>query len=241
MVAHDLRQPLTVIAGTLEMLADKLRVEDRKMLARAESATTRLTEGLDSLLEGARLGFTGIQATPKPFPIAPLLAFLCDARDAEARKKRLTLRLRAVPAMVISDPSLLTSILDNLIGNAVKYTERGGILVGCRRRRDKLIVQVWDSGIGIPSNMVEAIFEEFRRLAPEGRTGIGLGLSIVRRTADLLGHPVTVRSIPGKGSCFSVELPMATSPAQVPENTLPKRRDVNGVRSRGRFVPHQEG
>jgi signal transduction histidine kinase len=218
-VGHDLRQPLTVIVGTLE-LAGKLDGAGQKIVARAEVAATRLTEAIDSILEGARLAFTGIEPKVKPFPIAPLLGFLCDAHETEARQKALALRLHGIPALVVSDPALVTSVLDNLIGNAIKYTERGGVLVGCRRRRDKLIVQVWDTGIGVPPGMVDAIFEEYRRVTPEGRPGFGLGLAIVKRTSDMLGHAVAVRSVLGKGSCFSVELPLAAAPALVSELRL---------------------
>jgi signal transduction histidine kinase len=219
-VGHDLRQPLTVIAGTLELLAGKLDHAGQKLVARAEAAATRLTEGIDAILEAGRVSFTGIEPKVKPFPIAPLLGFLCDAHESEARQKALTLRLHAISTLVVSDPALLTSVLDNLLGNALKYTERGGVLVGCRRRRDKLIVEVWDTGIGIAPDMTGEIFEEYRRVTAEGRPGFGLGLAIVKRTSDMLGHAVAVRSVLGKGSCFSVELPLAAAPALVSELRL---------------------
>jgi signal transduction histidine kinase len=220
-VGHDLRQPLTVLVGTLELLAGRVDAAgQKKMVARAEVAAHRLTDGIDSILEGARLAFTGIEPKVKPFPIASVLTLLRDAHESEARAKALTLRLHAPSAVVVSDPALLTSVFDNLIGNAIKYTERGGVLVGCRRHRDKLVVQVWDTGIGIAPNSVKAIFEEYRRVAPAGRPGFGLGLAIVKQTCDRLGHAVAVRSVPGKGSCFSIELPLAAAPTLVPGRRL---------------------
>src|SRR6202035_5646060 len=112
---------------------------------------------------------------------------------------------------VRSDPRLLAQMIGNLVSNAVKYTEAGTVLLGCRRRGDKLRIEVWDTGIGIPAEQLSAIFEEFHQLgnpARERSKGVGLGLAIVQRLADLLGHAIDVRSRPGKGSMFSVEVPI---------------------------------
>jgi signal transduction histidine kinase len=208
-VVHDLRQPLTVIVGTLEMITGKQDERGERMVARALTAATRLGEGIDSILDGARLAFTGMPPKVKPFPIAPILSLVRDAHEGDADRKSIALRVRETAALVVSDPVLLTSILDNLIGNAIKYTERGGVLVGCRHRRDKLVVQVWDTGIGVPSDLTGAIFEEYRRTGPEDVPGFGVGLAIVKRASEQLGHAVAVRSIVGRGSCFSVDLPLA--------------------------------
>jgi two-component system CheB/CheR fusion protein len=112
---------------------------------------------------------------------------------------------------VRSDPRLLEQMIRNLLSNAVKYTNKGRILLGCRRRGDKLRIEVWDTGIGIPEEQLQAIFEEFHQLdnpVRERSRGLGLGLAIVERLADLLGHTVDVRSRPDKGSVFAVEVPL---------------------------------
>ncbi len=117
-------------------------------------------------------------------------------------------------------------MIRNLLSNAVKYTSKGKILLGCRRRGDKLRIEVWDTGIGIPEEQLPAIFEEFHQLdnpARERSKGLGLGLAIVERLADLLGHAVDVRSRPGKGSVFAVEVPLVQRRAAVAASTRPGR------------------
>ena len=126
-----------------------------------------------------------------------------------------SLRFHVVPSSltVRSDPKLLAQTIGNLVSNAIKYTDKGKVLLGCRRSGDKLRIEVWDNGIGIPAEQLSAIFEEFHQLdnpARERSKGVGLGLAIVHRLADLLGHSVDVRSQPGKGSVFTVEVPLAT-------------------------------
>jgi signal transduction histidine kinase len=107
---------------------------------------------------------------------------------------------------------MLAIILDNLVANAIKYTGRGGVVVGCRRRTTAIVLSVSDTGIGIPEDAVSSIFEEFRRIdMPNPQPGLGLGLSIVKRTADLLGCRLTVRSVVGRGSSFFVEIPLGAA------------------------------
>ena len=134
-------------------------------------------------------------------------------RSSAFTRRRIGLGWRVVPSSlsVRSDPRLLEQMIRNLLSNAVKYTNKGKILLGCRRRGDKLRIEVWDTGIGIPEEQLQAIFEEFHQLdnpARERSKGLGLGLAIVERLADLLGHAVDVRSRPGKGSVFAVEVPL---------------------------------
>ncbi len=122
--------------------------------------------------------------------------------------------------MVRSDPRLLEQTLRNLLSNAVKYTERGKVLLGCRRRGDKLRIEVWDTGIGIPTGQLKVIFEEFHQLdnaARERIRGLGLGLSIVQRICDLLEHTIDVRSWPGRGSVFAIEVPCAADERILPD------------------------
>ena len=115
---------------------------------------------------------------------------------------------------VRSDPRLLEQMIRNLISNALKYTQRGRVLVGCRRRQGKLRIEIWDTGIGIPQSELQAIFEEYHQVDNAARQrshGLGLGLSIVKSLGELLGHPIRVRSLHGKGSVFSIEVPLTPS------------------------------
>ena len=132
-----------------------------------------------------------------------------------------------------TDPRLLEQMLRNLLANAVKYTERGKILMGCRRHGGKLRIEVWDTGIGIPGEQLDGIFEEFRQLnnsARERDRGLGLGLSIVRRVGDLLGHRIEVRSWPGRGSVFAITVPLS-------EGSQRPAGEIAEVRGRRGHVP----
>jgi CheY-like chemotaxis protein len=132
--------------------------------------------------------------------------------DYSPQAEEAELRFRVVPtdALVRTDRRLLERLLRNLLSNALKYTERGGVVLGCRRRGDVLRIEVWDTGIGIPAERLGEIFEEFRRLDVPGRTnGLGLGLAIVERIAKLLELRVDVRSQAGRGSTFAVEVPLS--------------------------------
>ena len=153
-----------------------------------------------------------LQPDVQEFPIQPLLTRI-ETTFAEAARER-GLRLRIVPsgAWIRSDFILLERVLLNLVSNAVRYTHRGGVSVGCRRRGDHLRIDVWDTGPGIPEERQQIIFGEFVQLesqAPNRASGLGLGLSIVERLARLLGHLIEVQSRPGRGSRFSVLVPSA--------------------------------
>ena len=127
-----------------------------------------------------------------------------------ARQKRVALKVMKTSLYVRSDPSLLARLIRNLLSNAVRYTDTGGVVLGCRRAGDAVRIEVWDTGKGIPADRHEEIFQEFYQLDnPERdrRKGLGLGLAIVKRLARLLNYPVGVRSVVGKGSMFSITLP----------------------------------
>ena len=153
------------------------------------------------------------------FPIGALLDRLKTEFAYHAAAKQLDWRVVASGLNVRSDPRLLEQTLRNLLANAVKYTERGKILLGCRRRGDKLRVEVWDTGIGIPAEQLRAVFEEFHQIdnaARERNRGLGLGLAIVQRISDLLGHAIDVRSWPGRGSVFALEVPLGENKQRLP-------------------------
>jgi CheY-like chemotaxis protein/anti-sigma regulatory factor (Ser/Thr protein kinase) len=144
-----------------------------------------------------------------------------------ARRRGLRLKVARSAATVLTDPALVRRIVQNFVSNAVRYTRQGTVLVGCRRRAGALAIQVWDTGPGIPPEQLSAIFEEFRRLGSGGEdepAGLGLGLAIVERIAARLGHPVAVRSWPGRGSVFEVVLPLSETPVAARPAETPRRR-----------------
>jgi two-component system, sensor histidine kinase len=149
-------------------------------------------------------------------PVGDLMERLIREFDSQSVDKGIRLRFVPCSAIVTSDPLLLERILRNFIANALRYTRTGSVLMGCRHQGENLRIEVWDTGPGIPADKLEAIFEEFYQLEGVSRDrgrGLGLGLAIVDRTARLLGHPVAVRSVQGKGSVFSVTVPRVMDPA----------------------------
>ncbi len=210
--SHDLRQPLQTLNLMRAALAKKIKdKEGLKLIAQLNKTSDVMLSMLDTLLEINQLEAGIVDPEEVEFPINDLLERLRIefAYHAEARG----LRWHVVPCQlgVWSDPRLLEQMLRNLVSNAVKYTERGKILLGCRRRGDKLRIEVWDTGIGIPDEQLRAIFAEFHQPGNplhNPTLGFGLGLPIVQRLAHVLGHVVEVHSRPGKGSVFAVEVPL---------------------------------
>ncbi|RRN64275.1 response regulator [Caulobacter sp. 602-1] len=205
--SHDLRQPLQTIGFLIGVLERRVtEPETRGTLAKLDDAIVHMGELLDGLLDINQIEGGAIKPQIAEMAVAPLLARAVDEFSPLAAAKGL--QLHAVPssAMILSDQRLLARMVGNLLSNAIKYTDHGKILIGCRRRGGALQIEVWDTGIGIPPESSEAIFEEFHRVEPtdSGRFGMGLGLYIVQRFAHLLGHRVEVRSVPGKGSVFAL-------------------------------------
>jgi CheY-like chemotaxis protein len=142
-----------------------------------------------------------------------------------AGQLRIRLRVRPCSAVIVSDPVLLGQVLRNLLSNALRYTPSGRVLLGCRRRGDQLVIGVFDTGIGIAADQHTAIFAEFYQIGNQARDrsqGLGLGLAIVERVLRLLGHALALRSEPGRGSCFSVSVPLVTTADARPEAQLPE-------------------
>ena len=208
--SHDLRQPLHAIELFVAALETAVADDDTRAivgdLREASNAAGRL---LNALLDVSELESGRLQGRPMAFPIQQLLERLVRVYGLQARERGLALRHVPSSQVVHSDPHLLERILGNLLSNALRYTPRGRVLLGCRRRGDRLRIEVWDTGIGIPAAERQRIFEEFHQVdnaAREQRRGIGLGLAIVRRLANILGHEIILDSTEGRGSVFAVEL-----------------------------------
>ncbi len=210
---HDLLQPLEAIGmfiGALDRhVSDPRGVAVLQDLRATKNSMRRL---LRSLLDFAALETGGIRPHPRPIAVGPLLRQLCDEYLPIAAQKGLELRLVDSSATIRSDPVLLDRLLRNLLSNAVRYTPAGGILVGCRRRSDSVLIAVTDTGTGIARSDQGRIFEEFEQLDSgecDRSAGVGLGLTIADGLARLLGHAIEVRSAVGKGSTFAVAVPRA--------------------------------
>jgi signal transduction histidine kinase len=206
---HDLKQPLQVMVMAIDRIRNKLTDEkDRQRLGYAIDAGMRMAEELDRLAETSVLQ-TGLGVPePKSFPIAEVFESIVANWRLHAEAKGLELVVVPSKAVVVSDPTMLRAILGNLVGNAIKYTSHGRVLVGCRRHLHELSIEVLDSGPGIAAEQRDAIFEAFHQINPESE-GLGLGLSIVRRTAEALGHAIVLKSDLARGSHFSVRVPLA--------------------------------
>lgn len=213
MASHDLRQPLHALGLFVAQLRTPLKSGERtKTIEQIDETRKEMDEMFNSILDISRLD-AGILA-PKitEFPIARLLQTIETRFDQATREKGLRLHVRRSDAWVRSDAMLLERILVNLVSNAVRYTLRGGIIIGCRRRGEMLRIEVWDTGPGIPEDQKQNIFGEFFQLsAPERNRhgGLGLGLAIVDRLRVLLNHQIDLASTVGRGSRFSILVPMA--------------------------------
>jgi PAS domain S-box-containing protein len=215
--SHDLRQPLQAAILYNNVLKRRLGGTDQaETVGKLQSSLEALRDLLNRLLDVSRLEAGAITAEVSVVSVRILFERLEDEFAPQAQEKGIGLRMRPGDWRVRSDPQLLEQLLRNLVSNALRYTERGRVLVGCRRAGADLRIQVWDTGIGIPRPELEAIFDEFYQVSnPERRrqAGLGLGLAIVRGLSQLLGHAVTVRSELGSGSVFEVRVPLSGSRA----------------------------
>jgi two-component system phosphate regulon sensor histidine kinase PhoR len=212
MLGHDLRDSLQVIQGTYALLRLGFeQMPQQKWLDRGERAATKLTEQLNCLVDAFYLAERANALDLSPVRLGPLLWQLRHEHEDTAIQRGIDLRAVTGNVDVASNPVLLSCILRNLLTNAIRYTEPGGrILIGCRRKGLEIRIDVYDTGIGIPEHQLPRIFESFTRLKPERSNGLGVGLSIVRRALEVLGHRIEVRSIVGKGSQFSIYAPVAS-------------------------------
>ncbi|SPE25111.1 putative Sensor protein [Burkholderiales bacterium] len=209
--AHDLRQPLHALGMFCASLDQRLHnTPERPLVRNMMDAIEALENSFGAMLDISRLDAGVVQKAPQTFAIRDLFRRLYQQFGGDAEVRDLSLRFRAARRMVMSDPQLLERVLANLVQNALRYTKRGGVLVAARRNPRGTALEVWDTGVGIPGDKIEMIFQEFYQIDnPErDRTrGLGMGLAIVQRLCALLEHPLEVHSAPGRGSVFRVIVP----------------------------------
>jgi two-component system, sensor histidine kinase len=208
--SHDLRQPLHALQLFVQALEDiTLPTHAQQLVANVRRSVDSMEELFDALLDISRLDAGNVRARVETIPLAELFDRLSFEYAPVARQKGLGLKVMKTSVYVRSDPTLLARIVRNLVANAVRYTERGCVMIGCRRQGERIRIEVWDTGPGIPPDKHAEVFQEFAQLGnPERdrRKGLGLGLAIVDRLARLLGHEVRLRSRVGRGSMFSVSV-----------------------------------
>ncbi|MBK3777417.1 response regulator [Azospirillum brasilense] len=213
--SHDLRQPAQSLTLFGAVLAERLAGHPQLPLVQTMNRAVEAMRGLlDALLDVARLDSGIVSPDMAPFALAEMLGRLEADYGPRAAAKGLKLRVRPLKAQIRSDAALLERLLRNLLDNALRYTAAGGVLLGCRRRGMILCIEVADTGVGIPADKLDEIFDEFVQLGNAERDrsrGLGLGLAVVKRLSHLLGLPVRVRSRPGRGTCFTVEVPLHAS------------------------------
>jgi len=231
--SHDLRQPIhamSLFVPALKALAERPSLNPLvvgTIAERLQAALDTMAQLLNRLLDISRLDAGALQPHPQPVELHALLRKVADEVTQLATAKGLALRVRDGDLVVHADPAILYTILSNLAGNAVRYTERGGVLLAARRRGEKVRLEVRDSGVGISADDLPRITEEFfqaddARCDASQTRGFGLGLAIVKRSAELLGSPLHARSHPGRGSVFAIELPLAREAAPAADPVPPE-------------------
>jgi signal transduction histidine kinase len=217
--SHDLRQPLHAMGLFAEALRQRSHDPEVASLVNSINESVDALEGLFSeLLDITRIDTGGVDVNPAPVRMRELFARLRLHFEPVAFEKGLMLSFRGEQHVAMADPVLLERVLRNLVSNAIRYTDDGGVLVSCRARQDGLLVQVWDTGIGISEASLPRIWDEFfqsqsnRPLEAHHRKGLGLGLAIVKRLTALMGASVTVRSRLGHGTVFSMSVPVGKAP-----------------------------
>lgn len=221
LASHDILQPLNAARlFTAALSGAQEKQQQQAILSQLDNSLKATEELISTLLEIAKLDDGKLQPEVQQVALKELLSQLADEYGLVADQKGLTLKVCSCAHDVLTDATYLRRILQNMLSNAIKYTQKGKILLACRKRGNQLLIQVWDTGPGIASPDLKRIFEDFYRIdaTARGQQGVGLGLGVVHRMAKLLGHPLDVRSEPGKGTVFSIRIPLiARSSAAVPE------------------------
>jgi len=217
--SHDLRQPIAASSLYIDTLKlTNLSPHQQKIVERLKESTSSMTGLLNSLLEISKLDSGTIKPNIVAFDIGQLYSRVEANFQSLAERKGLSFNIfisRRNPLMVKTDIDLIDRVMINLVSNAIKFTLRGGILVSARRRGKEVLLQVWDTGIGIKDENIKYIYDEFYQVGNPQRDrmlGLGLGLAIVKRSVELLGTEITCQSRPGRGTVFSLRLPFFDEP-----------------------------
>jgi len=230
--SHDVRQPLQSISLYLSILSRRLlETDDLEIVNKMRQSLDSMGEIIDALLDISKLESGYVVAEPVKFALQTILDQIRADNAPYAEEKGLTLRIEATQLTALSDPSLLARIIENFVGNAIRYTETGEVSIACIADGQNIRIEVSDTGVGIPQEALETIFEEYFQLENPVRDrskGLGLGLAIVRHIARLLEHELDVRSKPGHGSTFSVTVPLVRAAVESesiagPAHTHPSR------------------
>lgn len=214
LASHDILQPLNAARLFAAALIDQtLNDKGRQMLGQLDNSLKATEELMATLLDIARLDEGKLEFPVGPVDLRAMLQQLADESQLLAAQKQLQLHVQPGHFQVSSHPTYLRRIIQNILSNAIKYTPAGKVLIGCRRRGEQVWIEVWDTGPGLSAPDQQQIFVDFFRVqaTARGQQGVGLGLGVVQRMARSLGHPLQVHSIPGKGSCFRVAVPLLTS------------------------------
>ena len=219
--SHDLRQPvqaLSLLNGALRRTVKDERA--LQMVENQDASLTAMTNLLNSLLDISRLDAGAVQPEWEEFPMQRLIDRLSAEFGRQAQNKGLRFSAGSCASIIRSDPNLLAEVLTNLVSNAIRYTDKGEVAMSCSKVDGHCELKISDTGVGIESDQLDAIFREFHQCKSPGasKQGFGLGLAIVRRLTDLLDHPIEVESEPGKGSRFTVFVPLAPKGAVLAED-----------------------
>ena len=227
-VGHDLLQPLHAARLSLSAMGEDPKPNQNQRLAgQVDHALSTIEDLLRSILDISKLEAGVVRPSIEVTPLQTLFQTVVTSIEPVVREKGLQLTVRPTTAMTSTDPLMLRRILQNLLANAINYTQRGRLLLAVRRRGKNLRIEVWDTGGGIEPAEQKVIFEEFQRGSQqEQTTGFGLGLAIVQRMAEALGHQIDVCSRPGAGTCFGVTVPFAGTALLTPPRE-PRLRPPN--------------
>ena len=234
-ISHDVLQPINAARLFTSALRDTDEgAEQHRLAERVDASLRDAEELLDGLLDISRLDAGSLKPDLTVFRLDELLASVAAQYAPLAAARGLRFRVHTSRVSVHSDRRLLRRAVQNFVANALRYTKEGRVVIGARRRGGGIEIEVWDSGPGIPPHHLAQIFEEFRRFdqpSPWGERGLGLGLSICQRVSRMLEHPIGVRSWPGRGSVFSIRVPIADTPApQRPARVPVAHRDLAGLK-----------
>lgn len=226
--SHDLRQPLHALNLLMQTLRRRLPEDSEtvELVEYMDETLASLRGMFEALLNVSKLDAGLMKVDPQVVNLKALLQKICQTFAPQADRSGLRLSLQACDAYVETDPVMLEMTISNLIANALKFTSEGGILVGCKRRRGNIHIEVYDTGPGIPESRIKRIFNEFehsKKGARGGNDGMGLGLSLVRRYCDLMNYELGVRSRIGHGSRFSIILPEVTVEKDKPKPVEQKK------------------